>query len=201
MSGNITLTIDGQEITANKGDTILNAALNNGIYIPHLCYHPDLEPFGGCRVCMVEIEGKGLTISCKMPAEEGMVVVTENPEINKIRRTAIELLIVNHNSDCLACSKNTDCKLQDIASYVGIEEGHINKLKQATRTIPIDDSNPFFLRDHNKCVLCGICVRTCEEILGVRAVDFAYRGSDTKISTLQDKPIVESKCVSCGKCV
>jgi formate dehydrogenase major subunit len=201
MSGNVTLTIDGKEIIADKGDTILNAALKNGIYIPHLCYHPDLEPFGGCRVCMVEVQGKGLTISCKTPATEGMVVISESPDINQLRRNAIELLIVNHPVDCLSCTRNTDCRLQDIANYVGIDEGHLKQLKRVTKEINIDDSNPFFLRDLNKCVLCGICVRTCKDILGVSAIDFAYRGSDTKISTLEDKGIMESRCVSCGECV
>lgn len=201
MTDKITFTVDGLEIKANRGDTILRAALQHGIYIPHLCYHPDLKPFGGCRLCMVEIEGKGLTISCKAPVEEGIAVITESAEINKVRRIAAELLIVNHYADCLECVKNTECKLQSIAAYIGIEEGRLQRLKRVTRTIPIDDSNPFFIRNPNKCVLCGICVRTCEEIQGVSAIDFAFRGYSTKIATPKDKPIIESKCESCGECV
>lgn len=197
----ITFTINGLKIEANRGDTILKAALERGIYIPHLCYHPDLKPFGGCRLCMVEIEGRGLTISCKAPVEEGIKVITESPDINKVRRVAAELLIVNHYADCLQCVKNTECKLQTIAAYIGIEEERLQRLKRATRTLPIDDSNPFFIRDPNRCVLCGICVRTCEEIQGVSAIDFAFRGYETKVSTLKDKSIVESKCESCGECV
>ena len=201
MMGKITFTIDGLMIKANRGDTILRVALEHDIYIPHLCYHPDLKPFGGCRLCMVEIEGGGLTISCKTLVEEGMRVITESPEINKVRLIAAELLIVNHYADCLQCVKNTECKLQKIAAYIGIEEGRLQRLKRVARTLPIDDSNPFFIRDPNKCVLCGICVRTCEEIQGVSAIDFAFRGNATKVSTLKDKPVIESRCESCGECV
>jgi formate dehydrogenase major subunit len=201
MPGKITFTIDGLTITANEGDTILKAALEHGIYIPHLCYRPYLKPFGGCRLCMVEIEGRGLIISCKALVEEGMRIITESPEINKVRRIAAELFIVNHHADCLHCIKNTECKLQTIAAYIGIEEVRLQRLKRAIRTLPIDDSNPFFIRDPNKCVLCGICVRTCEEIQGVSAIAFAFRGYATKVNTLKDNPIIESICESCGECV
>ena len=102
----VTLTIDGIAITADKKKTILEAALDNGIYIPHICYHPDLKPVGVCRLCMIEVEGRGLSISCHTPVEQGIVVKTESPEINKIRRVALELLIANHLSDCLSCAKD-----------------------------------------------------------------------------------------------
>ena len=196
-----TLTIDGLEITADKGMTLLEAALENGIYIPHLCHHPDLEPVGVCRLCMVEIKGRGLTISCKVPVEEGMVVRTESNEINKARRMAAELLIVNHHADCLSCAKNTQCKLQEVANYIGIEEKRLQRLRRPTGQFAIDTSNPFFDRDPNKCVLCGICVRTCEELQGVSAIDFAFRGYGTTISTFGNKPLLESRCESCGECV
>ncbi len=197
----VAFTIDGLEVTANKGDTILKAALEHDIYIPHLCYHPDLKPFGGCRLCMVEIQGKGLTISCKAPVEAGITIITESPQINKVRRIAAELLIVNHEGECLECSKNPECKLQKVAGYLGIEEERLSRLKRTNRKFPIDDSNPFFSRDLNKCILCGICIRTCDEIQGVGAIDFVFRGHDTKVSAMKDKPIVESECVSCGECV
>ena len=197
----VIFTIDGVEVTANKGDTILKAALEHDIYIPHLCYHPDLKPFGGCRLCMVEIQGKGLTISCKAPVEAGITIITENPQINKVRRIATELLIVNHEGDCLECSKNPECELQNIAGYLGIEEELLSRLKRTNRRFPIDDSNPFFSRDLNKCILCGICIRTCDEIQGVGAIDFVFRGHGTKVGAMKDKPIVESECVSCGECV
>ncbi|MFQ5792865.1 MAG: 2Fe-2S iron-sulfur cluster-binding protein, partial [Acidobacteriota bacterium] len=195
------LTIDGLEVSADRGMTVLEAALAGGIYIPHLCYHPDLEPVGVCRLCMVEIEGRGLTLGCRAPVEPGLVVRTESPEIDMVRRVAAELLIVNHHADCLACTKNDRCELQRIASYVGIDAERLERLRRPEREIPVDTSNPFFDLDPNKCVLCGICVRTCEEIQGVGAIDFGFRGYDTTVSTFAGKPLVESRCESCGECV
>ncbi len=197
----IKVIIDSKEIKIKEGATILEAALENNIYIPHLCYCPDLKSVGACRLCMVEISGKGLMISCKTLAEKGMVIKTESPQISKVRRTAIELLIVNHHEDRLSCAKDTQYKLQDIATYVGIKEERLKRLRAMTKTTPIDRSNPFFDREPDRCVLCGICVRTCEEIQGVSAIDFAFRGYDTTISTFGNKPLLESRCESCGECV
>ena len=125
---------------------------------------------------MGEIEGRGLTISCKTPVEEGMVIKTESPEINKVRKIAVELLVANHHADCLSCVQNTQCKLQEAANYIGIEEERLKRLRSSVGTAVIDTSNPFFDRDTNRCVLCGICIRTCEEIQGMSAIDFAFRG-------------------------
>jgi formate dehydrogenase alpha subunit len=197
----VTLKIDGLEVTANKGTTILESALKNGIYIPNLCYHPDLEPVGVCRLCMVEIKGRGMAISCRTPVEEGLEVKTDSPEIYNVRRVTIELLYANHKTNCTTCHKNYDCELQRLAAYIGVEQEGFNRLRKLTKSVPLDTSNPFFDRDPNKCVLCGICVRTCKEILGVSAIDFASRGYHTTISTFADKPIAESRCVSCGECV
>jgi formate dehydrogenase major subunit len=197
----ITLKIDNLEIITSRGKYLLDVALENGIYIPHLCHHPDLDPMGLCRLCMVEIEGKGMKTSCKMPAEEGMVVRTETPEINEVRKISLELLIVNHNRDCLPCAKDTLCKLQDAANYIGIDKERLKRYRKPTRSLEPDSSNPFFILDHNKCVLCGICVRTCDEVQGARAIDFAYRGYETKISAFANRPLVESNCESCGECV
>ncbi len=197
----IKLTIDNMEIVAAKGTTILKAALDNGIYIPHLCYHRDLEPVGVCRLCMIEIEGRGLTIACRAPAEDGLIVKTESPEINKVRRVAMELLITNHHVDCLSCAQNDKCAIQKLAVYIGIDQKRLEKLRKPTATIPIDTSNPFFDRDPNKCVLCGICVRTCGELQRIGDIDFAFRGPQTIISTFANKPIAESRCESCGECM
>ncbi|MFC1782924.1 formate dehydrogenase subunit alpha [Planctomycetota bacterium] len=197
----VKLSIDGVAITAEKGKTILETALQKGIYIPHLCYHPDLKPVGVCRLCMVEIEGRGLTISCKTPVEEGLVVRTDGPEVEKVRRVAAELLIANHHADCLSCAQNNQCELQRIAAYVGIESERLERLRAPKAMAPIDESNPFFYRDPNKCVLCGICVRTCDELQNINAIDYGFRGFESTISTFGDKPIKESICESCGECV
>ncbi|MFC1454288.1 2Fe-2S iron-sulfur cluster-binding protein [Verrucomicrobiota bacterium] len=197
----ITLTIDDQTITTEKGKTILQAALKNGIYIPHLCYHPDLRPVGVCRMCVVEIEGKGLVTSCNTPAAEGMKVSTNTPQIDRIRRIAAELVITNHKGECLQCASNTKCKLQEVVNFIGIDEARMARMRKEDKMLPLDTSNPFFDRDPNKCILCGICVRTCEELQGVGAVDFTFRGFDTTVAPFARKPIAESTCLSCGECV
>ncbi|MHC4403446.1 MAG: formate dehydrogenase subunit alpha [Planctomycetota bacterium] len=201
MADKIPLAIDGVEVLAEPGTTLLEAALGAGIYIPNLCHHPDLEPVGVCRLCMVEIEGRGSTLACRAPVEPGLVVRTESPEIDAVRRIATELLIVNHHGDCLACSKNDVCQLQRIASYVGVDEERLKRLRRAETTVPVDTSNPFFDLDMNKCVLCGICVRTCAEVQGAYAIDFAFRGYGTTISTFGHQPMAQSRCESCGECV
>ncbi|OGR09822.1 MAG: formate dehydrogenase subunit alpha [Deltaproteobacteria bacterium RIFOXYB2_FULL_66_7] len=201
MDGKLTLLIDGIEVKAQSGATVLRAALGNGIYIPHLCDHPDLGPAGVCRLCLVRIEGRGLTPSCRTPVEPGMVVNTSGPEIDAVRRVATELLIADHHGDCLSCSANAHCELQRVAAYVGIEPERLGRLRRTARTLPLDTSNPFFDRDPNRCVLCGICVRTCDQLQGVGAIDLAFRGYDTVVSTFGNWPIVESRCESCGECV
>ena len=200
MNG-VRLFIDGLEIVASPRAILLDAALEAGLYIPHVCHHPDLEPVGVCRLCMVEIRGKGLTLACRTPVEPGMVVRTESPDIDKVRRVAAELLVVNHHGDCLACRKNNHCELQRVAAHVGIEAERLARLRRPSRTLPLDRSNPFFDFDPNRCVLCGICVRTCDEIAGVHALDFAFRGFQTTVATFANQPWVESRCVSCGECV
>jgi len=198
---NVKMIIDGVEITARKNMTVLEAALENGIYIPNLCYHPDLKPVGICRLCMVEINGKRLDVACKTPVEQGMQIRTENPEISKIRKIAAELLIINHPASCLSCSENMKCELQKIANYVGVDQAHIDRLKKGVKELPVDDSNPFFVYDPNRCILCGICIRTCDDVVGVGNFEFAYRGYDEMVSTFGSRPLLESRCVSCGECV
>ena len=167
--------IDGLEVMAEPGTNVLDAALENDIYIPHLCHHPDLVPAGVCRLCGVEVNGR-VTMSCLTPVQEGMEVKTENPEIDKARRVALKLLLTNHELVCHTCSANNDCELQRVVSYVGITEADMGQMRRTRGELPIDSSNPFFEFDPNKCVLCGICVRTCDEIQGVFAIDFVNRG-------------------------
>ncbi len=195
----IQLFVDGRELTVLEGKTILEAALENGIYVPHLCHHPDLEPAGICRVCVVEANG-ALVPSCRAPVADGMVVKTDSSLVNRVRHLAVELLAVNHHEDCLACGKNYDCKLQEVAQYVGVDPNRLKRFK-AQEMQPVDDSHPFIIRDYNKCILCGICVRTCDEIVCVEAIDYSFRGYAEKISTLGDKPLQDSNCTSCGECV
>jgi formate dehydrogenase alpha subunit len=198
----INLTINERQLIAKKGETVLEAALHAGIYIPTLCYDPDLKPYGGCRLCMVEIEGmRGLVSSCTTPATDGMVIHTETERVNQSRRITMELIIANHHGDCLSCTKNQDCELLKIARYLGIEQEHIDRLRKSTQVLPIDTSHPAFIRDPNKCILCAKCVRACHEIAVVGAIDLAFRGYSAKVATFGDKPIVESTCKSCGECV
>jgi len=200
--GTIAMTIDGKEVQATKGSTVLEAALAAGVYIPTLCYDPDLTPYGACRLCIVEIEGmRGLPTSCTTVATDGMVVHTETPAVNQARRVAMELIMANHHGDCLTCAKNQQCELQKIARYLNIEQEHFDRLRKSTQFLPVDTGHPAFIRDPNKCILCGKCVRACHEIAGVGAIDIAFRGYAAKVSTMGDKPIVESMCESCGECL
>ncbi|MBL7208536.1 MAG: formate dehydrogenase subunit alpha [Dehalococcoidia bacterium] len=198
----ITLAINGKEVNAKKGASVLEAALNAGIYIPTLCYDPDLKSYGACRLCVVEIEGmRGLVSSCTAPATEGMVVHSETPRANQSRRITMELIIANHHGDCLTCLKNQQCELLKIAQYLGMEQEHIDRLRKSTQVFPIDDSHPAFVRDPNKCILCAKCVRACHEIAGVGAIGLAFRGYSAKVTTVGDRPIIESICKSCGECL
>ena len=203
MADKIEFTINGQSVMADKGMTILDAALRKGIYIPNLCHHRELEPVGACRLCQVEIAGKWTktVISCKTQVQDGMVVRTETPEINKMRQITLELLIADHDTDCLDCAQNTKCALQRVADHVGINKKRLQRLKPRGKKLPIDDSNPFFSFDPNRCVLCGICVRTCDELQNVQAIDYAYRGLGTKIAGFGDNLRIESNCESCGECI
>jgi len=179
--------------------TVLEAAQAAGIYIPTLCSDPDLEPYGACRLCVVEIEKmRGLPTACTTPATDGMIVHTETPAVNEVRCTTVELLIADHPSDCLTCPKNQQCDLQKVAAYLGITE---QRFRKTTRQLPVDASNPFFDHDPNYCVLCGKCVRICDEVLGVGAWALTFRGYASQVSTFGDRPILESNCVSCGECV
>lgn len=197
----ITIKIDDLEIKTIKDRTILETALNNGIYIPHLCYNPELKPFGACRLCMIQdVEGRLFT-ACEAKAVDGMSVLTDSPQINSIRKMVAQLLIANHEWECLTCARDNNCKLQEVAAYMGITDEDQGGLRKNIKEITPDNSNPFFIRDLKKCIICGICVRVCNEIMGVRALDFGFRGYGTKIIASLDKSIKESDCISCGECV
>lgn len=197
----VTITIDGLQITAEKGMTVLQAALANDLYIPNLCNHPDLHPAGLCRVCVVKMDDWKTVISCKQPVRDGMVINTEDPEVQQMRKNSVELLIANHPMTCLTCESDSNCELQRVAHYVGVTPESMKRYRRSVRQIPIDTSNPFFDIDQSKCILCGICVRTCDELQNINAIDYGLRGVASIITTLGNKPIAESRCESCGECV
>jgi formate dehydrogenase alpha subunit len=198
----ILLTIDGKKVSSDPLRTILEAASENDIYIPALCHHPDLDPSGVCRMCIVEISGRpGQIISCKTQVEDGMVVITDSEDLKHTRQISLELLHANHTQDCTNCIKNNQCQLQKVTAFVGIDKDRFERMRKNRLEIEEDNSNPFFNLDHNKCILCGICIRTCDEIQGVNALDYGYRGYNTVVSTFGNKPIKDSVCESCGECV
>ena len=199
MSTELIFTIDGQTVTAHKGDTVLNAATAASIYIPHLCDSHGLEPYSACRLCIVEIDGmRGMPTSCSTPVKNGMVVHSDVDSVNRVRRMICEMLIADHPLECLSCSANMNCDLQDVAAFLGIKG---SRLRRMVREPVFDDSNPFFTRDLSKCILCGLCTRACHELRGVGAIEIAGRGYESRVAASCDRPILESPCTSCGECV
>jgi formate dehydrogenase major subunit len=201
MSEKFTFKIDGQTILAEEGMTILDAAQANQVYIPHLCNHPDLVPVGACRMCGVEVDGGRMVMSCMTPAKENIDVKTDSPDIQAARKVTMELLIADHHMDCLACEAADDCELLTVSAYLGIQPEDEGGLRPMGRDLPLDTSNPFFLFDPNKCILCGICVRTCEEIVSLGALGYINRGFKTVVGTFGNKGFVDSICESCGECI
>ncbi len=201
MKNKINFLLDGLELEVDEGTTILQSAIENDIYIPNLCYNSQLKPYGACRLCLVENQEGKMTTSCETIVEEGMEIKTHSEKLNRIKKMIISLLISNHEKNCLNCFQSDNCKLQEAASYLRIEEDSLENFRHHIKDIPQDESNPFFIRDLKKCILCGLCVRVCADIMGVNAIDFGFRGYDTKIITFGDKDIIDSNCVSCGECV
>jgi len=197
----ITLIIDNRKVRAREGEKLLWVALDHGIYIPNLCAMREADlPFGGCRMCLVEIDGKKAPVAaCSQPVEKGMVVRTDTPQVKRLRRTAFELLLSHHHLDCAHCPKNKKCELQRIAAHQGFKL-KLERLRRIPRDLPVDSSHPLFTYDPNKCVICGKCVWVCQRH-GVGAIDFAYRGLDTRVSTFDNMPMVDAKCDSCLECV
>ncbi|MDY0743475.1 formate dehydrogenase subunit alpha [Paucibacter sp. R3-3] len=198
----VTLEIDGHEVTVPKGTSVMRAAVDAGIQVPKLCATDSLEPFGSCRLCLVEVEGRrGYPASCTTPCEPGMKVKTQSPKLQELRKGVMELYISDHPLDCLTCAANGDCELQDMAGVTGLRnvrygydgENHLDAKK--------DESNPYFTYDASKCIVCNRCVRACEETQGTFALTISGRGFESRVSPGMDEPFMESECVSCGACV
>jgi formate dehydrogenase (NADP+) beta subunit len=225
MSERIKLTIDGKEVEVEKGATVLEAAQSAGIYIPTLCYHPDLQPYGGCRLCIVEIEKmRGLPTSCTTPADAGMVVKTNTEQLQNLRRSFLELALTEHPNACLTCERierckpndicllnaavnercvncpaNGHCELQNLVDYFGIKE---IRLPYNAKKLPVDyGREPLIRRDYNLCILCGRCIQMCEEVRGIGVYSFVNRGYDTIVSTAANRPLQDAGCRFCGACV
>jgi NADH-quinone oxidoreductase subunit G len=192
-----TLTIDGRVVPINGERNLLELVRKAGIDLPTFCYHSDLSVYGACRLCLVDVEGRGIQGACSTPAEAGMKVLTQTGEIREIRKIAIELLLANHDQQCPTCPKSSACQLQDIARKLGIRKVRFKPVHQPE---DVDFSSVSLIRDPNKCVLCGDCVRYCSEIQGIGAIDFAYRGQDAAVLPAFGRGLGEGECVNCGQC-
>ncbi|MGA7872900.1 MAG: 2Fe-2S iron-sulfur cluster-binding protein, partial [Candidatus Binatus sp.] len=198
----IALEVDGRAVAVPEGTSVIRAAAEAGIHVPKLCATDSLEPFGSCRLCLVEIDGqRGYPASCTTPVRAGMKVRTESPALARLRRGVMELYISDHPLDCLTCPANGNCELQDMAGAVGLREvryrsGGANHLHAEK-----DQSNPYFTFDPSKCIVCSRCVRACEEVQGTFALTLDGRGFSSVISPGQNGPFSASECVSCGACV
>ncbi len=186
-------------LEAEKGETILTVLQRNGLSVPTICSMKDLSPSGACRMCVVEVKGhENLVPACSFPVETPLKIQTHSPRVLKARKTNVELLLSNHPDDCLYCERNGTCELQKLAEDLHIRERRIPGKKSPHK---IDKSSPAIVRDPSKCILCGRCVRVCEEIMATSTLDFAHRGNEMRISTTLAKPINFSNCTACGQCV
>ena len=192
----VRFTLDDQEIVVPDGITVLEAARRSGIFIPTLCDDSRLEPFGGCRLCVVQVQGiPRLVTACTTPVAEGMKVLSTNEEIERRRRTIVELILSDHPNDCMVCEKAGDCNLQELAYFYDLRT---NRFYGQRSQRLVKDQNPFIERDMEKCILCGKCVRVCYDIQGVGAIDFTSRGFTAKIAPPFEKDL---DCEFCGQCV
>ncbi|MGI9195873.1 MAG: formate dehydrogenase subunit alpha [Candidatus Nanopelagicales bacterium] len=199
--GTVTVEIDGVPVTVPTGTSVMRAAAEAGLAVPKLCATDSLQPFGSCRLCLVEIDGKkGTPASCTTPCEPGMSVRTQTPKLERLRRNVMELYISDHPLDCLTCPANGDCELQDMAGVVGLREVRYGYEGANHLDAPTDSSNPYFSFDESKCIVCSRCVRACDEIQGTLALTIVGRGFESKVSP-GGTSFMDSECVSCGACV
>lgn len=196
----VSIKIDGYTLQVESEKSILSAALESDIYIPHLCHHPDLPDIGACRLCVVEIDGSDeIKTSCTTKVEEGMVVHTKTEKLNTMRRLSMELMLANHVDDCTTCPKYLKCELQALIQYLEVST---SRLKRTLNTVPVNTSNPLIVRDLNRCVSCGRCVRICKDIRGVDVLDYEYTEDDRIMVDIKNhNSLAEENCRFCGACV
>ena len=195
----IDINVNGKEIKATKGDTILETLSNNGIKVPTLCRMEGFSPTGACRMCVVEVDGiNGLVPSCSYPIEKSIKIKTHSPRVIRARKMLVELLLSNHPDDCLYCIRNKNCELQNLAEELNVRERRISGTKSKRNS---DHSSPGIIREPSKCILCGRCVRICDEILDISTLDFIGRGNKTSVSTSMNRDLNFSNCINCGQCI
>ena len=193
------ITIDGKEIQAKEGSCVLDAALEAGIFIPHLCSHPDLEAKGGCRLCSVEIDGvEGAVPACKTNVEEGMNITIHGEEAEKVRRTAMELILATHPADCTGCPKFGKCELQSMYQYMGVSA---ERWRKKSRSVANDDTNPLISHLFTRCVRCGRCIRACQDLRGVKVLDYIKTNTGIRAGIPEGKTLKEAGCRFCGACI
>lgn len=196
---NVNIEVNNRTIQAHKGETILEALNRNGIRVPTLCNMADLTPTGACRLCVVEVDGRdNLVTSCSHIVEEGMRINTHSPRVVRARKTLVELLLANHPDDCLYCERNGSCELQDLAAELHIRE---RKVLRKSFTQKLDLSSPSIVRDPAKCILCGRCIRICDEVQSVSTFEFVNRGCNMYVGTTMSRDLNFSNCIGCGQCV
>jgi len=198
MTDKITLNVDNIEVKVPSDFTVLQAAKLAGVSIPSLCHHPDLRNTGNCRICVVDVAGQRVhQPACSFKVWEGMEVKTNTPELIKSRKMILELMLSRHNVDCLNCERNTNCELQDLADQYGMRE---NRFPNEANMLPIDDSG-VVMRDVSKCINCGRCIRSCNEVQTAYALEWSNRGYEKIASTTADKPLADTTCINCGQCI
>ncbi len=197
MSTNQTVIIDNQVVAIDGEQSLLELIRKIGIDIPTFCYNSELSIYGACRMCVVELEGRGIVASCSTPPAPGMKIATNSPRVQRARKTVLELLLANHDRECTTCEKSGHCKLQDLAERFGVR-----KIRFGERDVklPLDDSGTSLVRDPNKCILCGDCVRMCSEVQGIGVLNFANRGSKVQVTPAFHKNLTDVDCVNCGQC-
>lgn len=191
------MTIDGRKVEFTDEKNVLTIIRKAGINIPTLCYHSELSTFGACRLCTVEDDRGRMFASCSEEPRDGMVIYTNSGKVKKYRKMIVELLLAAHCRDCTTCVKSGECILQELAHRLGV---HTIRFENTREVRPLDTSSPSIVRDPNKCILCGNCVRACEELQGVGALGFTFRGTDAMVTPAFDKKIAETQCVNCGQC-